>query len=1525
MSKFQKNDGRHRPVDTGRQVRRLNPRALILIVLALVVGVPAILGARALQDSRRRAGLLREARERFEDGRFDYALKFVNEYLRLRPNDPEALDFRGQLLAETARDFSHVEQATQVIEQVLRLDPDGPDRQETRRRLIRLYLEMERFVHPDVIPYQIAERVADELIERAGAEGPEPEDHRLLGRVYEGQARRVEGAAANPLLRNAIAEYRNALQRQPSDVEGAERLADLYRRLDEPEAADQVLRLLIGTENLDRLQRLANLYQSNPSPTEAAIESALIGPEPESGADSVGTTNVNAEEVIQDGPGGEKPTADAFLALYRHYHRSNNASLAAAALKFALRREPDDPEARILAAQDALSRNELRNARAHLNALSPADRETLQARFLAGSIDLQNNALENAIENWTQGLYLVGGTDANLTWWLAYVQLQLGRIKEAEPLMDQYKRLMGQEATIPVGDRDHDQKASTPEHALLLALKLQKSGRGASAIPALELVRLRVPESLRSQANFILGQCYEGTDVQDIPKALEAYQRAIQLAPGWSAPWLAKVRLLEESNPAEAARELERARRVSPNDPSLLIASVERLWQTELEKAPADRSWERIEALFDRAEASSPGHPRLLLARADFLNASGRLEEAVSLLGEAVQAELRTSVDAWAGYAAGLARQGRVAEALDALQEAARPEAAGDQAAFRILRARLLTQQGQGRQARAELVADLQRLPETQRPRIWQTLAELEIAQGNLEAAQEALGQAVALAPDDPGPRLTLLDLALANDDSNAIDAHVKALQDIGGLYGNVGLVHQRLRALRREPVEPDDPRVVEIERLIESILKQAPGLPAGYLLLGLLREHLGEIDEAVDAYEEVVERSRSRPAMTRLANLLLSRGQPEDVQRLGRLAANLGNEADQGRYLAQASALAGDRDRARRLANEVLEGNPESLQAHLWAARFLNSLNAPEEADRALRDLVRRRPTEPGPRLALMAFQVERGRQDEALETIDAIAENVESDRQEFLLAQCFGLVGQSERAAELFGLALKQWPDDPNVRRASAEFFEAEGRLEEAEAAVRTGLARNNKEEESGPSDPWAVRKLALMLSARPGDTEARAEARRLIEPDGPLGQAPEDRLIRAVVLARSPEPADRNEAIDHLEALTDDLPAASPTAVSGRKVLIELLLNDGRPESLQQAAQHAEALTAETLRPDAETLALGAEVLLRAGRFDQVDRLAGRFAELAPNDPRAPRFRARALLAKGDQAGAVEVLETAAKELEPGGQGGLAIAELVRLLLNFQADERVPREVAAQAVEAAGRVAREVADNESSRSWLLAEVLASQEEMDKAIVALETAINANANANELTPALERIVVGATQANRLDDAEAIVERTIEAHPEAPDPFRLLALVRHFQGRFEEEVALYARVDELNPENHLHLNNWAWTLSEDLQRPEEALPHVDRALQLARPEDLAPILDTKGVILTRLENFEEAIQHLSASARLRPAPVTLFHLALAYQNNGQETEAKAAAQQAQRLGFNPDQLSENDRTIWSSLSLSDN
>ena len=529
MSHNQTQGGPKSTAPAGQRARRLNLRALIALAVVAAVGVPAFFGARALQDARRRDGLLREARLQADAGQPDRALKFVGEYLRLRPEDADALDLRAELLADSARSAAHLDEAIRASERVLRLDPDGDGRQETRRRLARLYLEMERFAHPADVKYQTAKSVVRELIDRAGrpgAGGPRAEDYRLLGRVLEGQATHLQGGPE--VLAAAVAAYRRALELEPGDVEGTERLAELHRRAGDAEAADAVLRGLVAAD----------------------------------------------------------PTPAAYLALYRHHTRAGDRDRAAADLAEAVRLGPVDPEARLAAARAALTRNDLTAARAHLDALPAAAREGIAARVLEGTIELQANDLDDAVESWRLGLLQSGGTDADLTWWLAYVLLQLGRPEEAAPLIGQFYRLVGREEP-------------TPELRLLDALRLLRTGQAAKALGRgadpgegadpganLEIIRLRVAEPLRPQANLVLGQCYEA--VHDIASALEAYRRAAQLAPSWSTPRLAVVRLLRDdpSDPDAAGRELASALAEYPDDPGLLIARAEAAWRSRVEKIP---------------------------------------------------------------------------------------------------------------------------------------------------------------------------------------------------------------------------------------------------------------------------------------------------------------------------------------------------------------------------------------------------------------------------------------------------------------------------------------------------------------------------------------------------------------------------------------------------------------------------------------------------------------------------------------------------------------------------------------------------------------------------------------------------------------------------------------------------------------------------------------------------------------------------------------------------------------------------
>ena len=84
---------------------------------------------------------------------------------------------------------------------------------------------------------------------------------------------------------------------------------------------------------------------------------------------------------------------------------------------------------------------------------------TSGSRTSKGSIDLAESRPEEAIRAWRTGLLEIGGNDAALTWQLAHVLLEVGRVSEAEPLIDQYRRLVGgddagPEIPLPQGPGD---------------------------------------------------------------------------------------------------------------------------------------------------------------------------------------------------------------------------------------------------------------------------------------------------------------------------------------------------------------------------------------------------------------------------------------------------------------------------------------------------------------------------------------------------------------------------------------------------------------------------------------------------------------------------------------------------------------------------------------------------------------------------------------------------------------------------------------------------------------------------------------------------------------------------------------------------------------------------------------------------------------------------------------------------------------------------------------------------------------
>jgi tetratricopeptide (TPR) repeat protein len=79
-------------------------------------------------------------------------------------------------------------------------------------------------------------------------------------------------------------------------------------------------------------------------------------------------------------------------------------------------------------------------------------------------------------------------------------------------------------------------------------------------------------------------------------------------------------------------------------------------------------------------------------------------------------------------------------------------------------------------------------------------------------------------------------------------------------------------------------------------------------------------------------------------------------------------------------------------------------------------------------------------------------------------------------------------------------------------------------------------------------------------------------------------------------------------------------------------------------------------------------------------------------------------------------------------------------------------------------------------------------------------------------------------------------------------------------------------------------------------------------------------MLDTRGVILTRLGKFDQAIADLEASAKAAPSAVTYYHLARAYYKAGRKPEFQKNRDLAKEKGLTASQLQPNEQAEMEKL-----
>jgi tetratricopeptide (TPR) repeat protein len=1257
--------------------------------------------------------------------------------------------------------------------------------------------------------YRAAQVAAEEYLKLVN----DAEAHRLMGQALEGVGYLGDASA----LDLAMAEYEKAETMEPGDITGGLRLAQLYR--------------LKGKDPARAVQVMNSLLKSNPNSAKARL------------------ARYHFFLTDPDSPG--------------------KLARALTELDEAIKIAPGDAEARVIAAEFAAQRGETVEARRHLAAINPPPKNELPIKLITGMIELQEQHEDAAIENWRSGLVQTGGTDVDLTWRLARLLLARGRIREAEPLLAQYRRLTG--GTEP-----------TAEYRFLRAISLTKTGRANEAVKELEAIRDKINRNFVGQLYTAIGAAYES--MRDESKAIEAYRRATLSNDAGSAPWLSIVRLQLADRPADAIATLERGLASLPNEPSLTATLAQILWLQEASKPQPKRNWAEFERWIDKAEKAAPKSPEVAIVRAEYLAANGRGDEAAKSIAEACKRS-PSAVALWLARATLLTQLNRPVDALGVLGEASK--AAGDNAVFRTARARILLQQGETKAARDALIEGLDRVPDSQKPVIWKALGEYHQAQRDLVAARRAFEEWSRLQPDSAEPHLSLLNLAVARDDLAAMEAEVAAIKSISGTGNLLWKIARAEYLLQLKPKAPDDTedktRLAEVKSLIKEIKTAAPLQPSASLLEGQLMERRKRIDDAIAAYRKALDLRGGLVALRPLVTLLARENRNAELEALHDRLGSFPPDVE--RLAGTLKLRVGDTREAERLAKRFLQGEPQSLDAATWQAYVLKSLGKPAEAEQTLRTMTIQRPEDPAPWLSLLMFQVSRKDMTAANATVETMKLRVKTDRPELLWATCYRVLGSKPRADAAYDAALKQWPDDPIVRRTAIDYYELTGRLELAEQSLRHVLRVS-------PGLDWARRRLAIILSGRSNDPAAMTEAIALVAKDPKGADSPDDRLNRAVVLARSTDPRNRDEAIKILERLAAELPQMAIL----QDTLARSLVSAGRKAEARGHA--AKAAAAPDTTPDSILLLAG--LALEDKDYSEAEAQLARLTAINPKALPTIELGARILHAKGDDVAAVAALRAAFNDRKTAADGqtiGAGILKILMDLKRFDDAEALGRDLAR--LGPAGQIK-------------FAEFLGGRGKIDQARAYLDAAAKAGDPIDVIRASLALATESDTPDAWLDQPEALLKTAMASRPDSLDLIQLLAYLRHLQKKYPDEIRLYHEIIKRKPGSLLFMNNMAWTLSEELGRAQDGLDRIDEALKQAGQQP--HLLDTRGVILIRLGRFSDAVKDLETAAAALPTPPVFYHLARAYQKDGNKAEFEKYRAMAKKAGLKPGQLQPSER-----------
>ena len=893
------------------------------------------------------------------------------------------------------------------------------------------------------------------------------------------------------------------------------------------------------------------------------------------------------------------------------------------------------------AAEEAFETGNFEDSLIRLKSFIQAEPKNPKARLLLGRVYFETYDYENAEKEFRRARDF-GAKPKTYVRWLGETWL---RTSKADRILDEF-------STESFDNNVGDEVLNT---VLSLRAKahLQYAARNRDA-DSLDLARQEVaqmPGKLEDNpvAQAALGQIEFISG--NVPAAEEYVKNSLALMPtNFDALVLDGDLKLGQNKPSEAAEQFRAALVQEPNHPLVMRALAWALL--------ADRRQDEAITVIDDLLAAAPSDSGINYMRALIALQNEELDIALRYAQEAINADNHLQ----SHFVAGAASYG-----LDQLE-----------------------------QAHDYVQSYLSRVPKNAEAR--KLMAAISLRLGLVTEAAESLSNVEASSPDDTALYTEVANAVLAS--GNATEGRVllaaaqsagerssPALTRLGLAAMRAGNLEQAIKDLE-EAIELDRGNVDAYSYLITAHLsagrpaealkvatrmqRELPDHPTSYILEGIVSGLSNDVFKAREAFEKALELEPGQPeASANLAALALIAGDRDEARRLyDDVLAKHTTHAPTYIAYAKLEIGAGELDKALDHLRRAHELVPESGEASRLLGGLLIDRNAPVEALEVTEAAMAANRDDAGLHLVrgkALLFTGQLARAVDSLETLRSLRPQLVGPN--LYLAYAYERTGDLRQAVRAIDRALESSPENDRFKFEKARLQIRRGELEDARTLI-VKLTRDNPESSlvaeleanlalaEGDAD-FAVKRFKDAQKTRETSflnlqlAKALAVAGRTDESlkamSSWLERYPEDVVTRTFLAGTYFAQGRHAEARPHYQELV----RLRPDDVSSHNNIawLSYKLND-----LELALKHGEE--ARRLLPDnaevADTLGV---IYFALGRDDEAKDLLFAARQAAPGNPAIATHLAQVLMKQGDTERAADLLRSALKSEQPFGERQLA----------------------------------------------------------------------------------------------------------------------------------------------------------------------------------------------------------------------------------------------------------------------------